>query len=88
MALNLTRAFPKNEDGKVLLKVYNIDMTKIFDAFNGLENQTLALNGLTITPSANSTGTFKVNKSDGTTILSVDTSNHMVGIGVNIADYI
>lgn len=87
MTLGLTKSYTPTA-GQVANAVnYNTDIKALFDAFSGLEAQTATLGGLTITPTANGTGIFKITKADSTIIFSVDSTNRMVGIGVNVADY-
>lgn len=88
MTLGIAKTAPIKSGASVDFLTYNRDVQVLFDAFNGLEQQTFTLGALTITPSVNTTSIFKVTKSDGTVLFSIDATNHMVGIGMNVADYI
>lgn len=78
MALGITKTYTPSSGQATDASAYNTDLAALFNAFSGLEAQTSSLGGLTITPAANSTTTFKVTNTIGTSLLSVDTTNSSV----------
>ena len=86
MALNLSKSYTPVAGEKAVAASYNIDIATLFNAITGLETQTSTLGGLTITPSTNSTTTFKVTDASGTTIFDVDTTNGISTMPMNLPD--
>lgn len=75
MALGITKSYTPTSGQATDASSYNTDLAALFNAFSGLEEQTSSLGGLTITPTANSTTTFKITNATGTELLSADTTN-------------
>jgi hypothetical protein len=75
MALNLSKTYTPASGEVADSSGYNTDMSTVFNAFIGLEDQSSTLNALTITPTANSTTIFRVNNAAGTELISADTTN-------------
>lgn len=71
--LNLTKTYTPAAGQKSSAAGYNTDMSALFNALTGLENQTKTLGGLTITPSSDAEK-FIVSDAAGTVRLSIDTS--------------
>lgn len=57
---------------------YNTDIAAIVNTINGIDEQTTALHGVTVTPSTNSTETLKVTNVAGTSQLTVDTTGSQI----------
>lgn len=87
MTLGLTKTYTPAAGEVANAANYNTDIKALFDCFAGLEGQTSTLGALTIQPTTNSTGIFLIKKADGTVIFSVDSTNRLIGIGCNVADY-
>lgn len=75
MTLNVSRSLSFSEDRKVALEVYNTDVGLLFDVWEGIEDQSLSLGALTITPSVNATDIFKITNAAGTALITMDTTN-------------
>jgi len=75
MALGITKTYTPSSGQATDASAYNTDLAALFNAFSGLEAQTSSLGGLTITPTADSTTTFKITNAAGTELLSANTTN-------------
>lgn len=72
--LNLTKTYTPAAGQKSSAAGYNTDMSALFNALAGLENQTKTLGGLTITPSSNGKK-FIVTDAAGVVMFSIDSTS-------------